>query len=114
MATISTPRAARRLIEFEHRQLVAQIEPGRWLIEEQNAGAVLLQTPFELHQHAGEMRALLFAARQRRDRTIGKPAQIGFVERGVNQPLDCRAASVAAPHADDLGNAEREGNVDTL
>ncbi len=93
---------------------MAQIEPGRRLIEEQNSGAVLLQTPFELNQHAGKMRALLFATRQRRDRTIGKPAQIGFVEGGVNQPLDRRATSVAAPHADDLGNGEREGNVDTL
>ena len=57
----------------QHVELVAQVETGGRLVEQQHAGAMLRLATGELDQHAGQMRALLLAARQRGDDASWKP-----------------------------------------
>jgi len=51
---------------FDEVDLVAQIEARGRLVQQQQARPMLGLAAGELHQHAGEMGALLLAARQRR------------------------------------------------
>ena len=53
-------------------------------------------TAGELHQDACEMRALLFAAGERRQLPIAEMRQSDLVERGIDQPLRAGAAGIAS------------------
>ena len=52
---------------FQHVELMLQVEARGRLVEQQQARPVRVLAAGKLHQHAGEMRALLLAAGQRRD-----------------------------------------------
>jgi hypothetical protein len=65
--------AARALHEID---LVPQVETGGRLVQQQQARTVQRLAAGELHQHAGEMRALLLAAGQRRQYTASTGASV--------------------------------------
>ena len=81
IATTATPRRAQRRDRFEHVELMLQVEARGRLVEQQQARPVRGLAAGELHQHAGEMRALLLAARQRRDDAVAERREIDVGER---------------------------------
>ena len=94
--------------------LVAHVEAGGRLVQQQQAGAVLLFAAGELHQHAGKMRALLLAAGERRQLPVAEMREPDLAQRRIDQLLRGGAAGVARAHMDDFLDREREGDVDML
>ncbi len=94
--------------------LMPQVEARGRLVQQQQAGAVQRLAAGELHQHAGEMRALLLAAGQRRQLPVTEMRQPDLVQRRIDQPLRGGAAGIARAHVDDFLDREREGDVDVL
>ena len=74
-----------------------QVEARGRLVEQQQAGAVRRLAAGELHQHAGEMRALLLAAGERRDDALAERAEVDLGERGLGQRVDARPRRSPAP-----------------
>ena len=99
---------------FDQVDLVPQVEAGGRLVQQQQARAVQRLAAGELHQHAGKMRALLLAARQRRQLPVAEIFQSDFVQRRLDQRLRRGAAAFAGTHLHDLLDREREGDVDML
>ena len=91
----------------EQVELVADVEVGRGLVEEQEGGV--------LRERLGEEHPLLLAARERRHGPVGKAGEVEGVERRV----DARAVGIAervhpaevrrASQADDLGDGKVDG-----
>ena len=94
--------------------LVAHVEAGGRLVQQQQAGPMPCLAAGQLHQHAGKMRPLLFAAGQRRQLPVAEISQADFVERRIDQPLRRDAAAVAGADPDDFLDREREGDADML
>ncbi|MFK4626255.1 hypothetical protein ABIF50_009561 [Bradyrhizobium diazoefficiens] len=103
--------AARGLDEVD---LVAQIKARGWLVQQQKPRSMLGLAAGELHQHAGEMGALLLAARQRRQLPFAEMRQPHLVQRGIDEPACLARAAVACAHQHDLLDGEGEGDVDVL
>ena len=101
----------RRLDEVD---LMAHVEAGRRLIQQQQAWPMQRLAAGKLHQDAGQMRALLFAAGERRQLPVAEMRQSDLGERGIDQPLRAGAAGIARAHMNDLLDRERESDADML
>ena len=84
-----------------------QVEARGRLVEQQQARPVRGLAAGELHQHAGEMRALLLAARERGDDAVAERGEIDLGERRSAR-ASIAAAAVARAHAHHLGDRERK------
>ena len=80
----ASPRALHQV------DLMPQIEARGRLVQQQQAGTVHGLAAGQLHQHAGEMRALLFAAGQRRQFAVAETSESDLVQCGVDQRLRAR------------------------
>src|SRR5436190_7957851 len=104
----AAPRALHQI------DLVPQVEARCRLIEQQQPRTMHGLAAGQLYQYAGEMRALLLAAGQRRQLPATKTLQPDFVQRGLDQPARRCAAALTGSHLDDLLDREREADMNML
>ena len=88
---------ARALLGGLHQiDLVAHVEARGRFIQQQQARAVHRLAAGELHQHAGEMRALLFAAGQRRQLPVAEVLEADLMQT-PHRPAARAAARLLSP-----------------
>ena len=108
----AAPRAASD--RFQHVELMLQVEARGRLVEQQQARPVRGLAAGKLHQHAGEMRALLLAAGERRDDALAERREIDVGERALGKLVDRAAVAVARTHAHDFADRERKRHMGAL
>ena len=99
---------------IDHVELMAQVEARGRLVEQQHPRAVRRLSASKLNQHAGEMRALLLASRQRGDHAVVEIVEVDLIERSLDEIVDLAAATIAGAHAHDFRDGEGKRHADAL
>ncbi|KAG5733129.1 hypothetical protein E4T56_gene4260, partial [Termitomyces sp. T112] len=94
--------------------LAGHVERIGRLVQQQQARSVFGLAAGELHQDAGEMGALLFAAGQRRHVSLAEMRQSHFVQCSVDQRVRFARVAIARAQQHDLRDREGEADIDVL